>query len=355
MMPAPAHISVIDGAALLVRDGQAEAATSNIPLLEGDRLRADAGRLEVLLPDGSALYLDQRTTVDLLSAALMRLTDGRMILVVSGRPDERPVLDYQIDAPAGSIHIVRPGEYRVSIVQGTRGPDVELAVVRGEATLDNEQDSVAVRAGEHAFASEGLAPSNPQPFNSARVDAFVRWSDDCRNALVGYASRQYLPPEIQVYAGAFDRYGSWDTYQPYGDVWYPTVQADWRPYYDGFWRPLGYYGWTWIGNDPWSWPTHHYGRWGFGTRGWFWIPGRSWASAWVSWGLGSSYVSWCPLGWDNRPVFSLGVGINTFGGRGYDPWYGWTAIPRHSFGEATRVAGVAVPRHLLGSLRGRFT
>ena len=33
----------------------------------------------------------------------------------------------------------------------------------------------------------------------------------------------------------------------------------------------------------WSWPTHHYGRWGYARNAWFWIPGRTWGAAWVSW------------------------------------------------------------------------
>jgi hypothetical protein len=116
---------------------------------------------------------------------------------------------------------------------------------------------------------------SPESFNSARLDAFTRWSADQVDAHLGYSSQQYLPSEVQVYASTFDRYGTWDDVQPYGSVWYPTVHVGWRPYYDGYWRTVGPYGWTWIGYDPWCWPTHHYGRWGIGARGWFWIPGRS--------------------------------------------------------------------------------
>lgn len=347
----PAHLSVVDGTATLIRGSQAEAAVVNMPLLEGDRLATDVGRLEVLLPDGSTLHLDEHTTVDLLSAALMRLTSGRVVFVVAGRSNERPAFDYQIDAAAGSVRILRPGEYRVLLVEGSAGLDLELDVVHGEATVSSDEETVGVHAGECAFVSEGLAPSYAQPFNSARRDAFLQWSEDRRYASLGYESRQYLPSEVQVYAGAFDRYGSWERSEPYGYVWYPRVYEDWRPYYDGFWRPLDYFGWTWIGYDPWSWPTHHYGRWGFGAGGWFWIPGRTWASAWVSWGFGTSYISWCPLGWNDRPVFSLGLGLRLGGDRIYDSWYGWTTIPRRSFGEAARVAGIAVPRQSFGSLR----
>lgn len=347
----PAHLSVVDGTATLIRGSQAETAVVNMPLLEGDRLQTDAGRLEVLLPDGSMLHLDQYTTVDLLSAALMRLASGRVVFVVAGRPTERPAFDYQIDAAAGSVRILRPGEYRVLLVEGSAGLDLELDVVHGEATVSSDQETVAVHAGECAFVSEGLAPSYAQPFNSARRDAFLQWSEGRRYASLGYESRQYLPSEIQVYAGAFDRYGAWERSEPYGYVWYPRVYEDWRPYYDGFWRPLDYFGWTWIGYDPWSWPTHHYGRWGFSARGWFWIPGRAWASAWVSWGSGASYVSWCPLGWNDRPVFSLGLGLRLGSDRAYDSWYGWTTISRRAFGEAARVSGIAVPRQSFGALR----
>ena len=93
----------------------------------------------------------------------------------------------------------------------------------------------------------------------------------------------------------------------YGYVWYPTVSVGWRPYYHGRWATLRPYGWTWIGADPWAWPTHHYGRWGFSAGAWFWIPGRSWAPAWVSWAYAPGYVSWCPLGWNNRPIFSVNI------------------------------------------------
>ena len=36
---APAHISVVDGAAILERDGRSETAPASMPLLSGDRIR----------------------------------------------------------------------------------------------------------------------------------------------------------------------------------------------------------------------------------------------------------------------------------------------------------------------------
>ena len=60
--------------------------------------------------------------------------------------------------------------------------------------------------------------------------------------------------------------------------------------------------------------------------GWFWIPGRTWGAAWVSWASAPGYVSWCPLGWNNRPL----IQINVFSGR--DRWHPWTVVPRRHFG-----------------------
>ena len=51
----PAHISVVDGTAVLQREGSADAAPSSMPLLVGDRLRTDTGHVEVLFGDGTAL------------------------------------------------------------------------------------------------------------------------------------------------------------------------------------------------------------------------------------------------------------------------------------------------------------
>jgi hypothetical protein len=139
-------------------------------------------------------------------------------------------------------------------------------------------------------------------------------------------SAGYLPQELQQYGPTFDQNGAWAYDASYGNVWYPRVAADWRPYYYGSWSAVPSYGWTWVGLDPWAWPTHHYGRWGYARNRWFWMPGRVWAPAWVSWAYADDYVSWCPLGFDGRPVFALSIGF----GR---PWFGWTVLSRGYFGS----------------------
>jgi hypothetical protein len=322
----PAHVSFVDGAAVLERDGQPDSAPANMPLLAGDRLRTQGGRVEILFADGSALHLDANTTLDFQSDELVRLLDGRIRLSI---PGSNRRVSYRIDASSASALIDQPGEYRLAVLHGAREAEIELAVIRGAAELVNDDGRTPLRAGERAYARANAAPSYAYVFNSASWDSFDRWSEARRDQRLG-VSAQYLPGEVRPYAPSFDRYGAWGYDAAYGYVWYPRVSVDWRPYYNGRWVTLRPYGWTWIGVDPWAWPTHHYGRWGISAGTWFWIPGRSWGPAWVSWAYAPGYVSWCPLGWNNRPVLQI-VNINGYG-HGYDPWRAWTAVPRRHFG-----------------------
>ncbi|MBI1873053.1 MAG: FecR domain-containing protein [Acidobacteria bacterium] len=341
----PAHVSLLDGAAVLEREGRAEELHAGLALLQGDRIKTAVGRVEILFPDGSALYLDEYTQVDFLSDSLARVLSGRVTVLLAGAADAQREVRYQVDTPGGVVRMRTPGEFRVALLDGAsgRGREVVLEVVRGEADLSTDHGSVPVRAGERSVARDGYAPSFPLLFNSARLDAFDVWTEQRRDARLGTTSTQYLPPPIQAYGGTFDRYGSWQYDAPYGHVWHPNAPVGWRPYLNGYWHYSGPYGWTWVASDPWGWPTHHFGRWGL-TRlgGWFWIPTNRWAPAWVSWGAAPGYVGWCPLGFDNRPLISF-VNYNVVN-YDVDPFLAWTVIPHRSFGRVRRIQTVIVDR-----------
>jgi len=186
---APAHVAFVDGSATLEREGRTETSALNMPLLSGDRLRTADGRVEVVFEDGGALHLDERTTIDIQSDDLLRLTDGRIRLDIAGPSRD---VEYRIDSPAGSVRITQGGEYRIALLHGDRETQLELAVLRGGGEIFTEQGSTPVRAGERAYASEGLAPSYPYVFNSANWDEFDRWSETRRDQRLGVSS-QYLP------------------------------------------------------------------------------------------------------------------------------------------------------------------
>lgn len=231
-------------------------------------------------------------------------------------------------------------------------PPAYLASVDGEATL--ERDGAAEPAtrnmpfvpGDRLRTGAGrveiLFPdgsgievgeySEVEAVSATRVRLLAGTMDHIqRQAAAASRSASYLPSDLRPYGNTFDQYGSWQNDPAYGYVWYPAVEPDWRPYYYGSWSPIRSYGWTWIGLDAWAWPTHHYGRWGYARNAWFWIPGRTWGAAWVSWSFADDYVSWCPLGYDSRPVFALSFGSR----RAWDHW----TVPRRSFGARGSYVG----------------
>jgi len=133
--------------------------------------------------------------------------------------------------------------------------------------------------------------------------------------------------DTEVFYERLSPYGYWESVAPYGRVWVPTVGYGWRPYYFGRWV-LTDWGWTFVSDDPWGWAAYHYGRWNWGVGvGWYWIPGRVWGPAWVSWRYGAGYVGWCPLG---PPGVVFGYSHPA-----------WVAVREQHFTHP--IAGVAVP------------
>ena len=280
-------------------------------------------------------------SVDLLSPTLLRVTAGRVLLTVAGAEQSfrrRPLSDRH----AGRLRRHRrPRRIPSRAAHGPAGPETELAVLRGFAALvDRTTAAIDVRAGERTLrARPGLAdaPAGLQLGQVRRVRSLGRGAPARSDAHHGlHAVPAGRSADVRQHVRSQRRRGS---HEPsYGYVWYPSVAFDWRPYYNGYWSSIRPYGWTWIGLDVWSWPTHHYGRWGHARNRWFWIPERRWAAAWVSWGAAPGYVSWCPLGFDNRPVF----GLTVVG----EPWAGWVVVPRTHFG-GYRVNQWAVAPHRL--------
>lgn len=323
----PPHLSVLDGRATLTRGQDREDAVANTPLALGDRLATEYGRAEVLMGDGTALHLDESTTVDLNGDSVVRLLSGRVIVLATTAASGR----LQIDTAAASVRAITAGEYHIAVFDEGGQPATRVAVVRGEVDVDSELGRMPVVAGRTVFVREGEAPGSPLPFNSARADAFVRWSENLVDGRRASTSAQYLPADVRVYGSTFDQYGSWNYHAPYGYVWYPRVAPTWRPYHHGRWRHGRGFGWTFVGYDPWGWATHHYGRWGLSSAGaWFWIPTPGWGAAWVQWAVAPGYVSWCPLGWNNRPVLGFwghGPRRAHYG----DHWRAWSVVPLNTF------------------------
>jgi hypothetical protein len=312
----------------------AEEALANVPFLPGDRVWSDAsGRVEFQFPDATLVRLDSRSKLDYSGheegddeRIVLRLWSGSLIARVRAPQAAR----FEIETPAGSVELRDQAMVRVDVDSG----ETRVSAYRGEAVLDDGRERVRLSAGERTVARWGGAAAAPEAFDISPADDFASW-DEGREAEERWASRssEYLPAELDPYAGELERNGSWRFEASAGYVWTPRVAWGWSPYTNGHWSWTPY-GWTWVPYETWGWAPSHYGRWGFSASfGWYWAPGRSWGPGWVSWGVGGGYVGWCPLGHRDRPVYAWGgqgrgYAVPRRGGHG-----GWNVVREGDFGH----------------------
>ncbi len=133
---------------------------------------------------------------------------------------------------------------------------------------------------------------------------------------------------FQTFYDTLGSQGNWIQTNQYGYVWQPPVtDPDWAPYTDGRWVTSDD-NWVWDTDEPWGWATYHYGRWAnLDGVGWVWVPGYTWAPAWVSWRYGNGYCGWAPLPPDSfagidyeGDGFAISVGFHI--GGDCDDFYG---------------------------------
>ena len=359
---APWHVSFIDGPAAITRDGLTEDLVDRQPLVEGDRLRTRPGRVELRAADGALLELDRDTIVDIVGPTAVRLVEGR-VRVVTDMASGAPRAQWQILSTVASIRLQEAGEFDLMLSGPSGEPRAILSVLRGHALVEALRGTLDVPTGARAAVRDLEVPRLVnEPFDWQ--DPFSLWVAGRLETWTPTTSAGYLPEDLNGYSGTLDEYGTWEPYRDGGvnaHVWFPRVEVGWSPYTTGRWARVGRYGWTWIGVDPWAWPTHHYGRWGYTSVGrWYWIPGPVWGPAWVEWAIGPGYVGWCPLGWNNRPVFSFNMYLGFGGdwGRGgyHRPGYGsWTFLESQRFHRGDRVSHHALDvRRLPQDQRGAF-
>jgi hypothetical protein len=121
-------------------------------------------------------------------------------------------------------------------------------------------------------------------------------------------------------------YGNWVNDPTYGTIWVPDstqVGPDFAPYQtSGRWATTDAGEWMWQSDYAWGAIPFHYGRWVWAGNYWGWIPGRTYAPAWVTWRVGDGgYLGWAPLppSWYWGPGYAIGLG--------YVPYAAYCFVP----------------------------
>ena len=166
--------------------------------------------------------------------------------------------------------------------------------------------------------------------------------------VVGADNTEYTdtdPSALNEFKPALDGHGQWVDDSTYGTVWVPNeseVGTDFVPYTTaGHWTYADDTNYVWVSDYSWGWAPFHYGRWAHvGPRGWVWIPGRTYAGAWVTWryGAGYDYVGWAPAG----PEWYWYNGYAVGWGWGWSPYYSYC---HHDHFYDRRIGGYIVRGH----------
>lgn len=299
------YISYLERYATVLPANQDETieAVLNMPLVAGDRVdTAREGRMEIMLADGNALWLDEYTTVSLDAVAFSRDTEAeRTVLFIADGSLSVEVAEHalasesmRIDSRGATIYLVEPGLYRL---QALSSGGVRVEVRAGLAEASTTAGGVLVRAETAAEVGAGEVLRSEVILSSD--DDFALWVEARRDIAAG-ESAKHVDLRYSRQAAQLDSYGSWvyvDSINSW--AWQPSVSGAWRPYTAGrwYWTPTGY---AWISYEPWGWLPYHYGSWHFsGSFGWVWSWGNYWGPAWVSWMWWPGYVGWCPYGYYN--------------------------------------------------------
>jgi hypothetical protein len=302
-------------------DGREIEARVNLPVFPGDEITTSRrGRAEIRLADGNIIALDRATTVRFVSIldsydgdnaqTIVELRSGHV--AIERDDDTRQIL--RLDTQSASYAATDNAIYAVEAYEKAND---RVVVLDGAIEVRTPARTIRIRQGEEAKVDDqGVFDLASERGAS---DDFERWFAKRSNHYRTAQSR-YLDRSLAYYDDELAANGTWQYVSAYNSwAWRPRVGSGWRPYYYGDWvnGPSGCL--VWASYEPWGWVPYHYGRWAYDAfYGWVWLPGLSYAPAWVYWMYGPSYVGWAPMGW-----------YDCFG-----PYYDWAYRPysRVSFG-----------------------
>jgi hypothetical protein len=364
------RISEVRGAVQLDRGiGKGyEAAIINMPIVEQNRLRTEMGVAEVEFENDSTLRLGPYTEVDFSllgrTAQGATVSDVRVVKGIAYVSLVKTKEPNQFDLAFGDRNLALQPDTHVRLE--IRGEQAKLAVLGGKVQLA-EADQATEVSRKHT-ATFALA-ENTQPLvakgieseslldseSESRLDSWDKNLDEYHSRRASMSSFGGVPYSYGVsdmlYYGAFDNAGGC------GMMWRPYfASAAWNPYDNGTWAYYSGAGYSWVSPYPWAWTPYHYGSWSFcpGT-GWGWMPGGSWMGLNNIAAVSPAVMPANGIAVKRFPVAPLpprlgqktsliSVNHKTLVQSGVDS--------KGSFVFRKDSAGLGVPRHVLGNLRG---
>ena len=250
-----------------------EATMSNMPIIEGEKLRTADGYAEIEFEDNSTLRVAPHSLVEFpllalrssgAKASTIQVVRGMVYVNLQSTKGNEFVLlaGDQTMAVAPSTHMrmsVEDGKTVVSVFNGDvevkRGAETTMVTKKESLTLSGDQVAVVKKVEEEPYDA----------WDKEANDYHARYSQ--ANALVAGGSTYGLSD--------LNYYGNFINGGAFGSFWQPyLVGAGWNPYCNGLWASYPGAGYSWVSPYPWGWLPYHSGTWSFFPGyGWGWQPG----------------------------------------------------------------------------------
>jgi len=298
------RLSYVEGDVQLAHQGSIgfENATLNVPIVEGDQLRAgSSGWAEVEFEDGSTIRVSPGTALTF--SELRLLSSGKTATSVDVDQGEAEFNvnhhdggEFNVTARNKTIVLKHSSRFRVATLNSD---PLEVGVWKGEVSVQDPSSGqeIAVKKKE-TFALDLLDPNRYDLEKGVESDGLDQWSKQRDEYLNTYAKRaNYSSSPYQYGVSDLNYYGQYFDVPGYGSMWQPYgVNVGWDPFANGYWSftPGGY---VWVSAYPWGWMPYRFGHWQFvNGYGWLWRPPL--AGNWTTW-------HYCP------PVINAPAGFRT--------------------------------------------
>jgi hypothetical protein len=281
------RLSYVEGDVQLAHTGSGfENATLNVPIVQGDQLRAgSSGWAEVEFEDGSTIRLSPGTV--LIFSDLRLLSNGGTSTSVDVDQGEAEFKvnrhdqgEFNVTVRNKTIVLKHSSRFRVTTLNSD---PLEVAVWKGEVGVQdsNSGQEITVKKKE-TFALDLLDPARYDLEKGVESDGLDQWSTQRDEYLSTYASNNSANSPYQYGVSDLNYYGQYYNVPGYGNMWQPYgVNAGWDPFANGYWNftPGGY---VWVSAYPWGWMPYRFGHWQFvNGYGWLWRPPG--AGYWSTW------------------------------------------------------------------------
>ncbi|HEU5411818.1 MAG TPA: DUF6600 domain-containing protein [Candidatus Acidoferrales bacterium] len=299
------RLSVVTGDVQVSRPAHPawEAASVNMPVMQGMAIGTNDGFAEVQFEDGTTAWIAPNTLVQFTELALA--DGGRITKLTLGQGTMSVLTELRkgdaFSLASGDETITTPKNALFRIDAFHDGASV--SVLGGQAEVASATGTMQVPKGK-TFAFRSKSKDQAQENTGLRAnpkmdswDKFVVARAE-QTQTEAAQSASYVNAPFSYGMADLSQYGNWSYFPGQGYGWQPMGMGNcWMPFMNGGWDFMPGFGWSWVSSEPWGWMPYHFGNWDYlPSNGWTWFPSGfdAWDPAPVNWYSAGNQVGWWP-------------------------------------------------------------